>query len=152
MFDNLHYSLRMRSAFTSCGRVAFARGNTAFARSFNTCLKMSQKASFPVGPSQWRMMAVASPTFTKFNALSVASEIPVDSGYAEQPDCSQAGITLTGPSSSDEVVASDESTDGLTTKPAQQHVALIKSLSDVIVFCTYGCTEMGCCHRWQERI
>ena len=140
----------MRSSFSRCGRMAFARGNSSWARNFNQQLKEARGYSsgcfsFPVAPSTWRMLSGCSPMM--LNSLSVmaaAAESPVGTGFAEQPGCSQSGMLCSGPMSSDEVIESgDEVAEGLAAVPVTANVSLIKSLSDVIVFGTNCSNEMG---------
>ena len=140
----------MRSAFSNCGRFAFARGNSYWARSFNHSLQASRKfvsgsQSFTMAPSTWRMLSASSPlALNKFSVMFAAAEEPVASGFAEQRGCSEAGMTCFAPRSSDDVAeGGDEVSEGLSAAPACSHVSLIKSLSDVIVFGTNWGNEMG---------
>jgi hypothetical protein len=91
------------------------------------------------------MLSASSPiAATKMSLLCAAAEMPMKTGFAEQPGCSQSGMTSFAPTSSDEVSESgDEVSEALSTSPSNAHVSLIKSLSDVIVFGTNWANEMG---------
>lgn len=142
----------MRTAFANCGRISFARGNSSWARCFNQTLQSARghsSVSFPVAPSTWRMLAASSPiALSKMGIVSVASEAPCCTGFAEQHGTSQSGMTGFSTASGDEVVESgDEVSDALSSTPASSHISYIKSLSDVIVFGTNWANEMGECCR-----
>ena len=131
----------MRSSFSRCGRYAFARGNSAWARSFNFSLHSARgtiPTSFASAPFAWRMLASASLMMS--NAVGVmmaASESPASVGFAEQAGCIQAGMLCNTESSTDEVAESgDDTANVLSSAPAGSHITLLKSMSDVIVFGT----------------
>ena len=80
----------------------------------------------------------------KMSIMMAAGEVPVGTGYAEQHGISQSGMMCFASSSDDELTDSgDDVNDALSSMPASTHATLIKSLSDVIVFGTNGCNEMG---------
>jgi hypothetical protein len=67
------------SRFRSVGRIAFARGNSSWAKTFNQNVMMARSgASFS---SYHRVMTAA---MTKFSTLAFAAEVPAGSGFAEQ--------------------------------------------------------------------
>lgn len=139
----------MRSAFSTCGRVAFARGNSHWARTFNQSLQSSRKfvtgSACSIAPSTWRMLSASSSlTLNKVAVAFAAAETPARNGFAEQRGCAEACFnSLTSPPSDEATESSDELAEALSTAPAWSHVSLIKSLSDVIVFGSNWCNEMG---------
>lgn len=77
------------SRFRSIGRVAFARGNSLWARNFNTnvkaCLQSSSSPSFNgISPSTWRILSASQPLSSRLSTFALAAELPVGTGYAEQ--------------------------------------------------------------------
>ena len=90
----------MRSAFTRCGRVSFARGNTTWAKSFNRNLSAARTSGSLSGPYVWRQL---SPGILKLSAAfsTIASEVPYGQGFAEQRGCSQFVTLVSNMSSSD---------------------------------------------------
>lgn len=144
----------MRSSFSRCGRYAFARGNSSWARQFNYSLhsaRASNPASFPMSPSTWRILTGATPILSsKLSVMMAASESPAATGFAEQQGCSQSGMMSFGSSDSDDVAEGDETTDVISSAPAGSHVCLLKSMSDVIVFGTNICSCNMKCIQWSR--
>lgn len=61
------------------GRLAFARGNSAWATSFNANLLAARNMH-----SMRRTLIAAAPVVSRFSALLAAGEAPITSGFAEQ--------------------------------------------------------------------
>jgi hypothetical protein len=144
----------MRSAFSKSGRFAFARGNSQWARYFNQNLQARRYSALAPGvsiaPSTWRILSASCAMIQKMPILFAASELPASNGFAEQFGCSDGGVgNICSPQSEEISENGDEITEGLSSTQACSHVSLIKSLSDVIVFGTNWCNEMGKDYRLQ---
>ena len=76
------------SRFRSIGRIATARGNSLWARNFNTNLKFgfhSSINSHVMSPSAWRVLAAGqTAALSRISTFALAAELPVGCGYAEQ--------------------------------------------------------------------
>jgi hypothetical protein len=69
--------------FRAVGRVAFARGNSAWARGFNQ--RLNKNFNTGIAPQTWRMLSEASSlNLSKFSTFALAAELPVGPGFAEQ--------------------------------------------------------------------
>lgn len=90
------------------------------------------------------LSASSSLALNKMSVVLASAEAPAMNGFAEQRGCAEAGFnSLTSPPSDDAAESGDEVAEALSAVPACSHVSLMKSLSDVIVFGTNWCNEMG---------
>lgn len=72
------------SRFRAVGRIAFARGNSTWARSFNQNLN-PRSFNTGIAPQTFRMLSAASSlNLSKFSTFALAAELPVGPGFAEQ--------------------------------------------------------------------
>lgn len=142
----------MRGA--NCGRFAFARGNSAWARNFNRSLLTARgmaQPTMPMGPASWRILSGAS-MMNKSRLFSAAAEMPMGGGFAEQLGNIQSGMmTSTDGSDEDICESSDDVAEALAAVPTSTTASIMRSLSDVIVFgtnCIYH--EMLDMGKWKK--
>ena len=88
--------------------MAFARGNSSWARQFNASLNLHRTGGV-TGPtlSTWRMLSSA-PVMSRMNTFALAAEVPTGSGFAEQFR-DMSAHTISGPCDSAEAELETES-------------------------------------------
>lgn len=123
------------SRFRAVGRIAFARGNSSWARSFNQNLNMA-RGQFVSPLSQTRLLS--SLAMSRMSTLGLAAEVPVGSGFAEQYG-DMSPFNLSGVVDAAESKLETDTEVEVSTEPAVDR--RINKMSNLTQSCAYNFSQ-----------